>query len=355
MAKLLIKNGRVFDGQHFFYADVLTDGGVIARIAPGIRESADTVYDATGETVSAGLVDVHVHMRGISSPRFGIQAEMSCFPFGVTACVDAGGGQGDLALLNSFAIKSAVLVTVPIRDNRPDLAAADEQLRRYGNRAIGFKVYFDTNVSDVRDAQPLREICDHAHERGLFVMVHSSNSPVNMGQILDAMHKGDVLTHAYHGGRHAADEDGYRAMRAARERGVILDAGFAGHVHTDFSVLERAIACGLAPDTVSTDITRYSAYMRGGRYGMTMCMSIARTLGMTEEAVFAAVTSRAAEVIGKAQEWGTLAAGRAADIAVLKTCEESFDLTDAAGHRVTSPVGYRCVLTVSDGQVVYRH
>ena len=93
MAKILIKNGRVFDGYRFFNADLMTDGRTVSRLEPSISESADMVFDASGKTVSAGLVDIHTHMRNISVDKYGIQCEMSCFPFGVTAAADAGGSQ----------------------------------------------------------------------------------------------------------------------------------------------------------------------------------------------------------------------------------------------------------------------
>ena len=62
MAKILIKNGRVWNGEQFLYADVLTDKDKISKIAPSISENADFIDDAPGKTVSAGLVDAHVHM-----------------------------------------------------------------------------------------------------------------------------------------------------------------------------------------------------------------------------------------------------------------------------------------------------
>ena len=127
-----------------------------------------------------------------------------------------------------------------------------------------------------------------------------------------------------------------------------------GYIHTDFKVFENAIRCGATPDVISTDITKFSAYTRGGRYGMTMCMNIARTLGMREEDIFRAVTSSPAKALGKEKEWGYLRPGRRADIAVLDYTNEGFDLTDMAGNRVCNTEGWRCVLTLSDGQVIYR-
>ncbi|MBQ7335106.1 MAG: amidohydrolase family protein [Clostridia bacterium] len=355
MAKILIKNGRIWNGEQFLYADVLTDKDKTLRIEPNISENADFVYHAEGKIVSAGLVDAHVHMRGISSEEFGIQAEVSCFPFGVTAAADAGGGRGDKALLDSFMLKNAVFAGVRLKDNHIDFMETEAMLAKYGDKVIGLKVYFDTTVSEVSDITPLCEVCKIARQKGLRVMVHCSNSPAKMEEILNTLDKGDILTHSFHGGKNNAAEDEFESMRQAQKRGVVIDAGMAGYVHTDFGVLEKAIQCGIVPDVISTDITRYSAYIRGGRYGMTMCMNIAKTAGMREEDIFRAVTSNPAKALGKENEWGYLKVGRAADIAVFDYTDEGFDLTDKAGNHISNTEGYRCVLTVSDGQIIYRN
>ena len=353
MAKILIKNGRVWNGRQFLHADVLTDGEAVSKIEPNISENADFVYDADGKTVSAGLVDAHVHMRGISNDIFGMQAEMSCFPFGVTAAADAGGGQGDKSLLDSFMLKNVIFVGVCLKSNHIDLAKTEEDLSRYGEKAIGLKVYFDTTVSEVSDITPLREACELARKKNLRVMVHCSHSPTEMSNILNTLGAGDILTHSFHGGENNAAEDQFESMRNAQKRGIVIDAGMAGHVHTDFGVLAKAIESGIVPNVISTDITKCSAYIRGGRYGMTMCMNIAKTLGMREEDIFRAVTSNPAKALGKEAEWGHLKVGRCADIAVFDYTNEGFDLTDRAGNHICNTKGYRCVLTVSDGQVVY--
>ena len=355
MGRVLIKYGRIWDGECFFYGDVLVDGKQIAKIEPQISEPADFIYDATGKIVSAGLVDAHVHMRGISSEKFGIQAEMSCFPFGVTAAADAGGGHGDKALLDSFMLKTLVFVGVSIKDNHADFSLTEDRLQKYGDKAIGLKVYFDTTVSEVRDITPLREICTFARAKGLHVMVHCSHSPTSMEEILSTLDTGDILTHSFHGKENNAAEDHFESMKRAQKRGVIIDAGMAGHVHTSFGVLGQAITSGILPDVISTDITRLSAYIRGGRYGMTMCMNIARTLGMMDSDIFRAVTSNPAKALQKEHEWGYLKSDRNADIAVFAFTNEGFDLTDKDGNHISNTEGYRCVLTLSDGQIVYRN
>lgn len=353
MSKILIKNGKVWDGERFYFADVLTDNEKISKIADKIDEAAEFEYDASGKIVSAGLVDIHVHMKGIASEKFGVEPNMSSFPFGVTAVNDAGSAYGDRALLDSFAVKNAVFVGVDVRDNHANFTVTEKLLKKYGDKAIGVKVYFDTALTEVSDIAPLKEICDYAKSRNLKVMVHCSNSPTSMAEIVDTLSAGDILTHIYHGGENSCTENDFEAFKLAKQKGVVMDAGFAGYVHTDFCNFKKAIKCGFLPDTISTDITRLSAYTRGGRYGMTMCMNIAKTVGMSEENIFRVITSTPAKVLGKENEWGHLKEGRCADIAVFDYTNEGFDLTDNAENQLKSDMGYRCILTIADGQVVY--
>ena len=355
MAKILIKNGRVFDGERFSYSDIYVDGKEIVKLESNINDSADLVYDATGKIVSAGLIDAHVHMRGISSERFGIQAEMSCFPFGVTSAADGAASKGDKELLEGFMLKAVVFVGTSIKDNRANFSNTERIMSLYGDSVVGIKSYFDANVGEIDDIKPLKEICEFAHKRGLPVMVHCTNSPVAMKEILETLKTGDILTHAFNGSINNAAADDFASMTEAQKRGIIIDVGFAGNVHTDFGVMKRALDCGLVPDVISTDITRLSAFVRGGRYGMTMCMSIAKLLGMSETDIFKAVTSNPAKALGKTSEWGYLKVGGQADIAVFDYTDEGFDLTDKAGNRVKSDKGYRCLLTISDGQIVYKY
>ncbi len=352
---VLIKNGRIWDGESFFLADILTEKDKIAEISPDIREKADFVFDAEGMTVSPGLVDAHAHFKGVSSDSFGISADLSTLPFGVTAASDASMVQGDRALTDGFAVKNVGFVVADTEGNRGKFDKTLQMLEKYGEKAVGIKLYYDITGSDVRDAESLAQTVEFAEKHGLRVMVHSSNSPISMPELLSWLRPGDILTHAYHGGKNNTSEDGYNCITEAKKRGVIIDAGLAGHIHTDFAVFKGAIECGALPDIISTDITSLSAYKRGGRYGLPMCMSIARTLGISEEDIFRAVTSNPASALGKADEWGVLKVGGVADIAVLKWTDEPFELTDRFGNQVKSAEGYRNMLTVSNGEIVYRN
>jgi predicted amidohydrolase len=84
-----------------------------------------------------------------------------------------------------------------------------------------------------------------------------------------------------------------------------------------------------------------------------MCMSIAEDMGMSEEAVFRAVTSAPALAMGRS--WGRLTVGGVADITVLDREGEGYSLTDSDGNHIENKRGYRCLLTLSDGQIVYKN
>ena len=354
MRKILIKNARVFDGCTFFDSDVLVDKCKIVKIEKGIECECDYSFDAKGKTLCAGLVDIHAHIEGISVESFGIHAEMSCIPFGVTAANDASACFGTRELFDSHSLKLTAFVMPEVTENGVNFKSSEKMLGVLGDKAIGVKVFFDTSDPNIKNGEPLQEICEFAHKRGLKVMVHTSNSPIPMGEIVDLLSAGDIITHAFHGGKNNSSLDGYSCLIKAKQKGIVVDVGFAGFVHTDFAVLEGAIKAGVLPDTVSTDITKASAYMRGGRYGMTMCMSIAKELGMCEADIYKAVTVTPASVLGKQNEWACLKVGANADLAVFDFAEQPYSLTDRQGNTVCSDKGYRCVLTMVNGQILYK-
>ena len=109
MNKILIKNGRIWMGEEFFYGDVLTDGMI----------------------VSPGLIDTHVHVKGISPKIFGMNVEMASFPFGVTAINEAGCVTGDEELLAHVGVKHTVFVTAAIKDNHMDIEETEKLLGCY--------------------------------------------------------------------------------------------------------------------------------------------------------------------------------------------------------------------------------
>ena len=352
MANIILKNGKVFDGEKFFFSDLVIEDGKILRVGKIEHVDGAVVIDCANCIVCSSLTDIHAHFTVIGDKRFGFNAEMATLPFGVTCAVDACGINADHNYMNNLAVDTFVFVPLCFSGGKPDFERAESLLMEFNDRAIGIKVFFDCIENPDIRLEHLERALLFAKEQGKKVMVHTSDSPVSMLDIVKALGDGDILSHAYHGGINTIEENDYSAYKLAKEKGVIIDAGMAGGVHTDFAIVKRAIKKGVIPDTISTDITCASAYMRGGIYGITECMSIFKNLGMKEEEIFNAVTANARKAIGK--EIGVIKESATANIAVFKEEESLVDIVDKAGNRVTFEKSYKCKLTIKDGKVLYR-
>ena len=97
---LVLKGGQVIDPANGIDAilDVAVKDGRIAAVGANLDAShAETVVDATGLTVSPGLIDIHVHVyphfnrpEGVPGWDASVIADAHSFRAGVTTFVDAG-------------------------------------------------------------------------------------------------------------------------------------------------------------------------------------------------------------------------------------------------------------------------
>lgn len=352
IGSIKIENGRIFDGKRYTYGDIYIENDKIMAIGENISQKANYNFNANGNLVTPGLCDIHAHMKGISSDAFGISIDAVCFPNGVTNAVDASAYKGSRDTLDAFSAKNRVFVVTDIKDDTALFDRTDKLLEVYGDKAVGIKVYFDTAEKTVRTINPLYEIVKYADKRRIKVMVHCAGSPTPISDVLEALRTGDIITHSFHGVKNTALDDNFESLKKAQKRGVIIDSGFAGCVHTNFDIFKKAIENGMIPDTLSSDITCCSAFIRGGMYGMGACMMIAEKSGMSEEQILRCVTVNAAKAVGT--DWGILKVGRVADVAVFDKGGKGIDMTDKDGNRFVCDNSYRCLLTVCDGNVVYR-
>jgi dihydroorotase len=117
-------------------------------------------------------------------------------------------------------------------------------------------------------------------------------------------------------------------------------------------VVKAALAQGLPPDTISTDIHIGPP----GRivYKMNDLVSKFHALGMSLKDAVAASTLRPAQALGLAGSLGSLAPGMAGDAAVFDLREGRFVWHDMAGHNVDGKLRLDTFLTVRDGAVCWR-
>lgn len=75
MSRLLIKDGRVYDGlgNAPFYADILIENDRIVKIGRDLRTTSGRVIDASGKAVTPGFIDIHRHcdIKPFNSEHFG--------------------------------------------------------------------------------------------------------------------------------------------------------------------------------------------------------------------------------------------------------------------------------------------
>jgi dihydroorotase len=220
---------------------------------------------------------------------------------------------------------------------------------------FGVKVRMHLDAVTHWDAdQAMKKARAAADQSGTKLMVHVSGTPIPLPQILEYLGPGDISTHAFNGYPESIldNNDKIRPeVKAAVERGVIMDVGHAG-VHCDVTVVKAAMAQGMFPDTISTDIH----IPPPGRtvYLMNDLVSKFHAMGLSLEDAVTASTSRPAQVLGLEDSLGSLAPGRVGDAAVYDLREGRFVWHDMAGHNVEGKVKLDTFLTVRAGQVAWR-
>ncbi len=368
---LLITGGTVIDPAQNLMAprDVAIAGGKIAAVAPSLTggQAAETL-DATGLLVTPGLVDLHVHAYwGVS--HYGILPDPANVAQGVTTALDVGSaGARTFQAFRRFVIErsqtrlyallniSNLGMIAPQVGELDDLRYADvneavDVARANRDCVLGIKCRLSENVAGDHDVAALKRAVEAAEALGCFVMVHVGNSHTPMEDLAALLRPGDVITHSYHPFRHGVlDDDGrvIDGIRAAQERGVFLDVGH-GVASFAFQVAEQALAQGLRPDTLSSDLHIYN--IEGPVYSLLDVLSKFMYLGLPLADVIRLSTTAPARVMGLDSRIGTLQEGAEADVALLRLDEGQFTFTDAAGVSVTGRQKLSHVRTISRGRV----
>ena len=160
-------------------------------------------------------------------------------------------------------------------------------------------------------------------------MVHIGNNPPNLDEIADLLSSGDIITHCYNGkpNRILNPAGELRSsITRALQRGVRLDVGH-GTASFSFEVARRAIALGILPHTISSDI-----YCRnridGPVRSLALVMSKFLAIGMTLPQVIACVTVSAAEGLRLSRK-GRLEVGFDADLTLFRLEHRPTLLVDA--------------------------
>jgi len=377
--QLLIKNGTVIDPMNRLHKimDVAVSDGRISAVAEHLEGEATQVIDASGCIVTPGLIDHHAHVWPLA--KIGIPAEAVCFSSGVTTVADAGSSGCETYRIHRtftercrLTVKAYINVCSTGLDSLParmedvdpahyDSGAIRELFEEYGPELVGLKLRTSREIVRELGYEPLRQTIALGEKLGLPVTVHCTNPPGEMSELLNCLRPGDVLTHMYmNKGSTLLDKAGRPCGAAyeARDRGVLFEAADA-RAHFSFEVSEPAIRQGFYPDIIATDLTKLSMYQRPTAFNLANQLSKYEFLGIPLEMVIACCTYAPAEHMGIADRAGSLTVGRPADIAVFRREEREVifgdrPYTDQTASLRTGTCFYRPLLTVKNGELVYR-
>ena len=370
---MLLRGGRVLDPGAGMdgVRDVRIHDGLVAQVAPALPPDGDVVEDVSGRLVLPGLIDLHAHCF-VGASDFGPRTDDVARATGVTTWVDGGSaGAGTfeglrewvlarsrvrmLAFLNISAIGLAYLRIGELNHLAyADVDAAVGVARDHADLVLGIKVRNQLEVVGAAGLEPLRRAVRAADAVGGRVMLHCTNPPAPLADLLALLRPGDIVSHFLHGRGHGIlDDKGHvsREVRAARERGVLFDVAH-GRMHVNFPVVRAAFAEGFYPDTISSDLTSGGA--AGCVKDLPTTMGKFLSLGMPLPEVVRAVTAAPARAIGRADRLGTLGPGAVADVAVVELQEGAFDYEDAHGQHITGRHRLAPALTLRAGEIWWR-
>ena len=370
---LLVRGGRVIDPASSTSArlDVGIRSGRIARVAASIPPAeARDVLDASGCLVTPGLIDMHVHVYDGVAP-ISIPPDANCIAKGVTTVLDGGSsGAHTFPGFEQYVIDRAktriyALLNISVAGQstfssgnphgelldlnlvNPDLAVAT--IEKHRDRILGVKVRLTRNIAGQRDLEVLARACSAARATRLPVMAHIGDSHSPLREILKILQPGDVITHAFRAGDGGIlDGQGLvlQDVRDAKTRGIRLDVGHGANGFS-FGTAERALAQGILPDVISSDLHAYN--YRGPVFDLLTTLSKFLELGLSIEEVIERATRNPAGIFAFPEGAGTLSVGAIADVAVLRLAETPVTFIDSQSIERPGTRQLRCVATLKGG------
>lgn len=346
MFDLIIRDARLSDEQR---VDIAVLDGKIAVIGD-VQGKAKSERNLAGRYyLSAGWIDSHVHCYP-KSPIYHDEADAIGVNHGVTTVIDAGSTGAQhiddfyqltrAAQTQVYALINIARTGIVTQNELADMTqidgpAVEQAVARLPDFIVGLKARMSSSVVGENGIQPLIKAKAIQKAVGdLPLMVHIGNNPPDLNEIADLLTSGDIITHCYNGkpNRILTPQGELKAaVKNALARGVRLDVGH-GSASFSFDVARVAIAQGILPDSISSDIYCRNR-LNGPVHNLAHVMSKFFSVGMTLPQVIDCVTWKAADGLRLTHK-GRLEVGFDADLTIFTVKEEAHPFVDSEGERV---------------------
>lgn len=377
MVDLILRNGYLMDpknGWNGCRGDIAIQNGEIAAVGDLKEEHALQEVDVNGLVVTAGLIDFHAHFFS-----GGTNTSLEFFQYladGVTNAVDAGsaGVSNAESFIHSLQERERRNVRLYLNLASEGLSCLGdhnenidpryfnaEKIRRlcrsYPELIVGLKLRISSEIAKAcgtSSFDSLRRGLEIADMCGLPLSVHMPDFQGELKELIRLLRPGDIFCHVFTPRKGIMEAGGVSPeMAAAVEKGILLECA-CGKGHFGHDCAAAALEVGLKPDIISGDFTRKTYHYKPA-VSLTWLMSRFLALGMPFEDVLAAVTSVPAEKMGMKNVIGCLRVGARANLAVLERRKGRFEFSDVNGSVVTGEQLLVPMLTVFEGELVYRN
>lgn len=366
MKKLKIVGGQVIDpyaGTSETRSIYIEDGAIVAEFS-GDGSDAFEVVDATGCYVTPGLVDSHVHVFERHA-KLSVNADVIGIQQAVCTVVDAGStGIRDFEFFEKEIIANAKtdvrfflnISRTGLCDNLFELAdpkdwMTPEELANFQSehkdRLVGLKVRMSSSVVKDQGIAPLQHARMLSDQSGLPLMIHIGNAPPELGDVLDLLQKGDIVTHCFNGKVGGIPYYGPAFVRAV-ERGVHFDVGH-GTASFSYETLPQVMAIQPIDFTISTDLYSKNLESPVGSLLDTMAKIVAS--GESIEDVVRRTTSLPRSFLGMPPSG--VSVGDTAHISIFRKDEGARILVDSEGYHITPKYTFHPVATILGGVKLY--
>ncbi len=360
MFDILLKDGLLIDpsqGINKVGSVAIQDSKIVAVGEDTFETEAEKVFNMEGKIIAPGLIDIHCHPAAGFS-WLGVPADEIGLNSGVTLLCDGGtSGSANFEAMRLFIVEPAKtdifcflnlsntgLITLPEIWSKQNIYVDQSEQVIEANLDIikGVKIRAIQSLADGLGIKAIEIAKKLASDVNLPLMMHvgETRSRIPNDRMDDfsraavsLLEEGDILSHYLTwepGGMILKDGTVYPELEAAQNRGVVLDSCH-GLNHFSFTIARHAIARGLIPKVISSDLCSIAL---PAAQSLAVVMSKFINMGLSVDQVIEMTTINPAKALGEEKRRGSLKPGMSADITVMELTKGDYIFGDGRGGEI---------------------